>query len=128
MAWKTPDNLKYQKSDEWVLVEGDIATIGITDYAQEALNDLTYVELPDVGSAVTMGKEFGEVESVKASSPLLSPVSGTVTEVNTALESEPELVNADPFGKGWIIKVRLTAQSPDLMDAAAYTAYCDGRH
>jgi glycine cleavage system H protein len=128
MAWKTPDNLKYQKSDEWVLVEGDAATIGVTDYAQDQLNDIVYVELPAVGDEITQGKEFGSVESVKAQSPLVSPVSGTITAVNSDLESTPELVNTDPFGKGWIVKVQVKSSAADLMDAAAYAAYCEGRH
>jgi glycine cleavage system H protein len=127
-SWKTVDNAKYAKSDEWVIVDGDTATIGITDYAQDQLNDIVYVELPEVGSSITKGSEFGSVESVKAASPLVSPVSGTVSEVNKALEDEPELINSDPFGKGWIAKIKVSsADLSDLMDAAAYAAYCENR-
>lgn len=130
-ALQTPNDLKYLKSDEWVRVEGDIATIGITDYAQDQLNDVVYVELPDVGATFKKGAAFGSVESVKAASDLVTGVSGTVTEVNSALEDEPELINADPFGRGWMIKLRLSdaaeLNADDLMDAAAYSAYCETR-
>lgn len=127
--WKTPEDLKYQKSDEWLRVEGDSATIGISDYAQDALNDIVYIELPAVGAKLNKGESFGSVESVKAASDLYMPVAGTVTEVNTALEDEPELINSDPFGKGWIVKVALegTPDTADLMDAAAYIEYCASR-
>lgn len=126
---KAPDDLRYAASDEWIRIEGDIATIGITDYAQNALNDIVYVELPAVGNSVTKGEAFGSVESVKAASDIYSMVSGSITAVNTALEDEPELINSDPYGKGWLIKVRM-AGAPDLsdlMDAAAYKAYCETR-
>jgi glycine cleavage system H protein len=127
-SWKTIDNAKYAKSDEWVILDGDTATIGISDYAQDQLNDIVYVELPEVGSTITKGAEFGSVESVKAASPLVSPVSGTVTEVNKGLEDEPELINSDPFGKGWIVKIKVSGTDlSELMDAAAYAAYCEGR-
>lgn len=127
--WKTPADLKYAKSDEWVRVEGDTATLGISDYAQDALNDIVYVELPAVGTSVAKGDSFGSVESVKAASDLYSPVSGTVTEVNSGLEDNPELINADPFGKGWIVKLKLdgSADTGDLMDADAYAEYCKNR-
>ncbi|HEX2622859.1 MAG TPA: glycine cleavage system protein GcvH [Phototrophicaceae bacterium] len=126
---KTPEDLKYQKSDEWVRVESDTATIGISDYAQDALNDIVYVELPGVGDKVTKGEAFGSVESVKAASDMYAPVSGTVTEVNSTLEDEPELLNTDPYGKGWIIKLKLDGapNTSDLMDAAAYITYCASR-
>jgi glycine cleavage system H protein len=130
-ALQTPNDLKYLKSDEWVRVEGDIATIGITDYAQDQLNDVVYVELPEVGAAFKKGAALGSVESVKAASDLVSAVSGTITEVNSALEDEPELINADPYGRGWMIKLRLSdpaeANAADLLDAAAYVAYCETR-
>jgi glycine cleavage system H protein len=124
-----PDDLKYNRSDEWVRIEGDTATIGISDYAQDALNDLVYIELPEVDATITKGETFGSVESVKAQSDLYAPVSGTVTEVNTALEDEPELMNTDPYGRGWIIRVRLNnpADADDLMSAADYRAYSDNR-
>jgi glycine cleavage system H protein len=116
--WKTPADLKYAKSDEWVRVEGDTATLGISDYAQDALNDIVYVELPAVGTTIAKGESFGSVESVKAASDLYSPIGGTVTEVNNALEDNPELINSDPFGKGWIVKLKLdgAADTGDLMD------------
>lgn len=126
---KTPADLKYAKSDEWVRVEGDTATIGITDFAQDQLNDVVYVELPAVGDAVKKGEPFGSVESVKAASDLVSPVSGMVTEANSALEDEPELINSDAYGKGWIIKVKLDGAPDlsDLMDATAYVEFCKTR-
>jgi glycine cleavage system H protein len=127
--WKTPQDLKYTRNDEWVRIEGDSATIGITDYAQEQLNDIVYVELPDVGATVKAGEPFGVVESVKAASDVYSPVGGTVTEANTSLSDEPELINTDPYGKAWLLKVKVTDSSRlgDLMDAAAYATYCEGR-
>ena len=125
----TPQDLHYAKSDEWVRIEGDIVTIGVSDYAQDALNDIVYVELPSVGDSIKKGDSFGSVESVKAASDLYTPVGGTVTEVNSALEDSPELINSDPYGKGWIVKLKL-AGAPDLsglMDAAAYAEYCENR-
>jgi glycine cleavage system H protein len=122
-----PSDLKYAKTHEWAKIEGDSATIGITHFAQEQLGDLTYVDLPKVGSAVTAGAEMGSVESVKAASELYSPVTGTVTEVNTALENAPEAINQEPYGAGWMIKVKLTSASTDLgglLDAAAYGQVC----
>jgi glycine cleavage system H protein len=128
-SWKTVDNAKYAKSDEWVLLDGDTASIGISDYAQDQLNDIVYVELPEVGREIKKGEEFGSVESVKAASPLVSPISGTISEVNKGLEDEPELINADPFGKGWIVKLKVSNPSElnDLMDAAAYASFCESR-
>lgn len=121
----TPTDLKYAKSDEWLRLEGETATLGISDFAQDQLNDIVFVELPEVGKTVAKGETFGVVESVKAASDLYSPVSGTVIEVNTALEDQPELINSDPFGKGWIVKLSVTDASgaDDLMDADAYIAY-----
>lgn len=126
---KTPSDLNYAKSDEWVRIEGDTATVGITDYAQDALNDIVYIELPDVGDSFDKGATFGSVESVKAASDMYLPVSGTVTEVNSELEDEPELINADPYGKGWMIKLKLDAEADtsDLMSDAEYAAYCEDR-
>lgn len=122
---KTPSDLKYAKSDEWLRVDGDVATIGVSDWAQDQLNDIVFVELPEVGAELTRGETFGVVESVKAASDLYMPVSGTVIEVNRALEDEPELINHDPYGRGWIVKVRVidAAGADDLMDSAAYIAY-----
>jgi glycine cleavage system H protein len=127
--WKTPEDLKYAKSDEWVRIEGDTATLGITDYAQDALNDIVFIELAEVGETLEKGGSIGTVESVKAASDLYTPVAGTVTEVNTTLEDDPELINADPYGKGWMIKLKLDGEPDlgDLMDAAAYAAYCEER-
>lgn len=127
--WKTPTNLKYAKSDEWLLLEGDDGTIGISDYAQEQLNDIVFIELPSVGKEFAKGATFGTVESVKAASDLVMPISGKVVEVNKELEKNPELINSDPFGKAWMIKIKVADASgaADLMDAAAYVTYCDGR-
>lgn len=126
---KYPANLKYAKSDEWVHLEGDIATLGISDYAQDALNDLVYVEFKPVGTTLAAGDPVGEVESVKAASSIYSPVAGEIVEVNTALESSPETVNADPYGAGWMVKIKVSDPAPlnDLMDADAYKAYCESR-
>lgn len=122
---KYPDDVKYTQTDEWVRIEGDIATIGISDYAQDALNDIVYIELPEKGESVEAGEAFGSVESVKAASDLTTPVAGTVEEVNTALEDDPEVINSDPYGEGWMIKVKLDgdADLSALMDAAGYKAY-----
>ncbi|MCK6580180.1 MAG: glycine cleavage system protein GcvH [Anaerolineae bacterium] len=127
--WNTPEDLKYLKSDEWIRIVGEVGTIGVSDYAQDQLNDVVFVELPEVGKALKKGDVLGVIESVKAASDLLMPVSGEVIEVNTSLKSRPDQVNADPFGSGWIAKVRITgdADNPDLMDAAAYAAYCQTR-
>jgi len=120
------DSLRYLKSHEWVAVEGDIATVGITDFAVSQLTDLTYVELPKVGTAVTAGERFGEVESVKAVSDLYSPVSGEVVEANTALDDDVAPLSSDPFGTGWLMKVRLADDglSGELLDQKAYEEYC----
>lgn len=120
---KVIEGLKYSEDHEWVKVEGNVATIGITDYAQNALGDITYADLPDVDDEVAAGEDFGALESVKASSDLLAPLSGTVCERNDELEDAPEKINEDPYG-AWIIKVEMSdpAQLDNLMDAAAYTA------
>ena len=104
---KLPPELKYSKDHEWVKAEGKVATIGITDYAQDQLGDIVYVELPPAGKELKEGEEFGVVESVKSVSSLYCPVSGKVIEVNAALNDSPQLVNEDPYGKGWIIKVEM---------------------
>lgn len=129
MAVKIPSDLKYLKSDEWIRIEGDSATLGISDFAQEQLNDIVFVDLPDVGTALPKGGTFGVVESVKAASDLFSPVEGTITEVNDLLRKSPETINSDPYGSGWIVKIKLTGakDSPDLMDADAYNAWCESR-
>lgn len=119
-----PKDLQYAKSHEWVRVEGDIATVGITEHAQKALGDITYAECPQVDDSVEAGKECGSIESVKAASNIFSPVSGTVTEVNGELEDAPETVNGDPYGAGWLFKVKLSAPVEGLLDADAYAAFC----
>ena len=116
-----PTNLKYTEEHEWLLVDGDSATVGITAYAAEKLGDVVYVELPKVGASITAGTVVGEIESTKSVGELYAPVTGTVTEVNDAVVSSPELVNEDPFGAGWLIKVSF-ADVPALLDAHAYTA------
>ena len=123
---KVIEGLYYAESHEYVRVEGEYGYIGITDYAQLALGNVVYVDMPDVDDEVTAGEEFGAVESVKAASDLFSPVSGTVVEVNEALEDTPELINQDAFGN-WIIKVKLSDPSEldNLMDAQAYEAQCE---
>ena len=123
---KIEEGLYYSESHEYVRVEGNIGFVGITDYAQNALGNVVYVDMPDVDDEVNAGEEFGAVESVKAASDLISPVSGTVVEVNEALEDEPELLNNDAFAN-WIIKVELTdkAELDDLMDAEAYKEFCE---
>ena len=122
---KVLEGLYYSESHEYVRVEGDYGFIGITDYAQSALGNVVYVDMPEVDDEVTAGEEFGAVESVKAASDLMSPVSGTVVEVNEALEDQPELVNEDAY-ENWIIKVELSdkAELDALMDAAAYETFC----
>ena len=117
-----PEDRSYTESHEWVLVEGSIATIGITDFAQDQLSDLTFVELPTVGDSVAAEDEVAVVESVKAASDVYAPVSGTICDVNAALADKPETLNEDPFGAGWLFKVELsnTAELDDLMDAATY--------
>ena len=126
---KYPDNVKYAKSDEWVRIEGDTAIVGISDYAQDALNDVVYVEFKEVGETLEAGDGFGEVESVKAASEVYTPVAGEILEVNEALEDEPEIINADPYGEGWMMKIKLSgdANLDDLMDANAYKEYCESR-
>lgn len=123
---KVLEGLYYAESHEYVRVEGEFGFIGITDYAQEQLGNVVYVDMPEVDDAVTAGDDFGAVESVKAASDLVAPVSGTVVEVNTALEDQPELINQDAFAN-WIIKVKLddTAELDCLMDATAYAAHCE---
>ncbi len=125
-AMNYPKELKYTKEDEWLKVEGDTGTVGITDYAQNALGDIVFVELPKPGAAVEAGKSFGTVESVKAVSELYSPVSGTVTEVNGDLADAPEKVNNDPYG-AWMIKVKMTKQADGLMSAGDYEKYASER-
>ncbi len=123
---KIKENIRYAESHEWVSLEGEIATVGITDYAQHALGDIVYVDMPEVGDEVTAGEEFGAVESVKAASDLYSPVSGEVVEINEALEDEPGLINQDAF-ENWIMKVKVSDPSEveALLDAEAYAKICE---
>jgi glycine cleavage system H protein len=119
----TPATLRYAKTHEWLRLEADgTATVGITDYAQGSLGDITYVQLPKVGAALRQGSPFGVVESVKAASDVYSPVGGTVVAVNTALDSAPETLNRDPYGAGWILKLKPAdpAEAGALLEAAAY--------
>lgn len=126
---KTIEGLYYSESHEYVRIEGEYGYVGITDYAQHALGNVVYVDMPDVDDDVEAGEEFGAVESVKAASDLISPVSGTVVEVNEALDDTPELVNQDAF-ENWIIKVKLSDPSEvdNLLDAKAYEALCEAEH
>lgn len=121
---KVPNDLKYTKSHEWVRVEGDVATIGITDHAQSELGDVVYVDLPNVGRALGAEQTFGSVESVKTVSDVYAPVGGEVVEVNEALGAQSELVNTDPYGGGWMIKIKLSdaGQVGGLLDASEYEA------
>ena len=118
-----PAELKYSKSHEWLKEEGGVSVIGISDFAQDALGDVVFVNLPEVGDDAAAGEAFGDVESVKAVSDLISPVSGTVCEVNEDLLDQPELLNEDPYGT-WIIKVENVTDTEELLDAAAYEAFC----
>ncbi len=118
-----PSELKYSKSHEWVRMEGDVAVIGITDFAQDALGDLVFVGLPEVGDAVTAEESFGDVESVKAVSEINSPISGTVCEINEEVLDAPESLNEDPYG-AWLIKVNEITDDGDLMDAEEYEEFC----
>ncbi|MCR6484780.1 glycine cleavage system protein GcvH [Amycolatopsis sp. OK19-0408] len=117
-----PENLKYTKEHEWLSVEDGVATVGITAFAAESLGDIVFVQLPDAGATITAGEVFGEVESTKSVSELYAPVSGEVVEVNGTTSDTPEVINSDPYTEGWLLKVRLTGDVPDLLDAAAYAA------
>jgi glycine cleavage system H protein len=117
-----PEGLKYSKEHEWVRVEGSVARVGITDHAQDALGDIVFVDLPKVGDTVSSGQNFGEIESTKSVSEIYAPLGGTVTAVNAALESNPDLLNKDPYGEGWICEVTGfdSASLDSLLDAAGY--------
>jgi len=120
-----PNDYRYTKEHEWVRVEGDVATVGITDYAQHELGDVVYVEMPKPGTKLNAGQSFGTVESVKAVSDIYAPVAGVVTEVNSVLSDAPETINKDPHGAAWLIKLKLSDPSEvaKLMNAAAYEAF-----
>ena len=117
-----PETLQYTKEHEWLSQSGEVITMGITDFAQSALGDIVYVQLPKVGDSVRAGAICGEVESTKSVSEIYSPVTGSVTEVNSALVSNPELLNSDPYGAGWIAKITLTSAPDSLLSAAEYSA------
>lgn len=122
--------VKYTRDHEWVRVEGDVAVVGITDYAQTQLGDVVYIELPEAGRRIEQGKEAAVVESVKAASEVYAPISGEVVAVNEALSGEPGKVNADPMGEGWFLKLRIAdaKQLDELMDETAYAAFVEGLH
>ncbi len=123
-----PAELRYSSDHEWVRVDGTTVTIGITEYAQDALGDVVFVEIPDSGLAVAAGESFSEVESTKSVSDIYAPITGSVVEVNAALESQPELLNSDPYGEGWICRIEVANASEldGLMDADAYRALTEG--
>ncbi|HWQ15708.1 MAG TPA: glycine cleavage system protein GcvH [Roseiflexaceae bacterium] len=126
MAFNTPAELQYSKTHEWIRIEGEEATVGITDYAQDALGDVVYVDLPEVGARFEANEIFGTVESVKAASDLYLPVAGEVIAVNEALLSQPELINSDPYGAGWMVKIRVAEGAVGaLMSAEAYEKFVE---
>jgi len=125
MAFNTPAELQYTKTHEWIKIEGDEATIGISDYAQDALGDIVYVELPEVGTTYEAGDAFGAVESAKAASDLYMPVAGEVVAVNEPLVAQPELLNSDPYGDGWLVKISVAPGVGALMSAEHYQKYVD---
>jgi glycine cleavage system H protein len=120
-----PEELQYTKSHEWIRTEDDTATIGITDHAQEELGDIVYIELPEQGATFEAGDSFGTVESVKAVSDLYTPVGGEVVEVNEALGDSPEKINEDPYGEGWILKVRVSDEGAGLLSASEYEQFLE---
>lgn len=123
-----PAELRYSSDHEWVRIEGTTVTIGITEYAQDALGDVVFVEMPDAGLSVAAGESFSEVESTKSVSDIYAPVTGAITEVNAALESQPELLNSDPYGAGWICRIEVgdPSELDGLMDAEAYRTLTEG--
>ena len=123
-----PAELRYSSDHEWVRVDGDVVTVGITEYAQDALGDVVFVELPEAGLAVSLGDSFSEVESTKSVSDIYAPVTGAISAVNDALESQPELLNSDPYGEGWICRISVSdpAELDALMDADAYRKLTEG--
>lgn len=123
MGFQTPADLRYSKSHEWIRTDGDEVIIGITDYAQDSLGDVVYLEMPEVGKTLKAGEVFGVIESVKASSDLYAPVAGEVTAIHTELEDNQEPVNNDPYGEGWMIRMKPSGAEDDLMDAAAYEQF-----
>jgi len=124
-----PADLLYTSDDEWIRIDGEQGTVGITDYAQDALSDIVYVELPDAGDSMAAGEVFGVVESVKAAADLFMPISGEIVEVNEDLPDMPEILNSDPYDDGWLVKLTVgdSKELEGLMDATAYAAFCDER-
>lgn len=125
-----PKDLKYTKNDEWIRVENGAGTVGITDYAQEQLSDIVYLEITvSVGDALSRGDALGEIESVKAAAEIYVPVDGKVSQINSGIVDEPEIINSDPFGEGWLAKLDIqdAVQLEDLMDAATYEKFCEDR-
>ncbi len=120
-----PADLKYTKEHEWVRIKGDVVTFGISDHAQEALGDIVFVEFPDIGRTVSVGEAYAVVESVKAVSDVYAPVAGEVIEVNSILESEPEKVNTDPYGAGWIARVKMSGDTAELLSDDEYNTYLE---
>jgi glycine cleavage system H protein len=127
--YNTPADLKYARTDEWLKTENDEAVVGITDYAQDALSDIVYVELPAVGDTFKAGERFGTVESVKAASDVNLPIGGTITAINKELENAPEKINQDPYGAAWLVRIKPAnpVEADHLLDAAAYEQYCNER-
>jgi glycine cleavage system H protein len=125
---KFDDSVKYQESHEWARVDGDVVVVGISDYAQDELGDVVFVELPEAGATMKKGDAFGVVESVKAASDIYMPVAGNIVEVNDVLKDTPEKINEDPFGDGWIVKIKASdlSELDGLMDAAAYKTFTEG--
>ncbi|NJN67674.1 MAG: glycine cleavage system protein GcvH [Chloroflexaceae bacterium] len=123
MSFQTPSELRYLRTHEWVRMEGDEAVVGITDYAQDSLGDVVYVELPQVGDMFGAGEVFGVIESVKASSDLFAPVGGEVIAINAKLETSQETVNKDPYGEAWMIRLKVSGEESELIDAAAYEQF-----
>ena len=121
----TPDDLKYHVEHDWARIDGDVATLGITDYAQEQLGEVVFFDPPAVGATTKKDEPYAEVESVKAVSDVIAPLSGEITEVNAALSDSPETINSDPYGEGWLVKIRMSdpSEADALMDAAAYDAH-----
>lgn len=125
MSFNTPPELQYTKTHEWIKIEGDEAVVGITDYAQDALGDVVYVELPSVGDSLEAGATFGAIESVKAASDLYMPVAGEITAINEAAINDPAMINGEPYGNGWLIKIKLDEGVGALMSADAYSKMVD---
>ncbi len=119
-----PSDLLYDKTHEWVRIEGDEAIIGITAFAQEALGDITYVDLPEEGTVLTAGEEFGSIESVKAASELYAPISGEVVAVNDSINDAPETVNSDPYGAAWMLRIKISGKPEGLLEVAEYEEFC----